>query len=410
MAVRARVVAAGIAAFSVVGGFGAPAPAGPLNPPPGPIAPTAKPLAEVEPRIAISATNTPGDADSTFRISAPGSYYLTGNVSQASTTKAIEVLIGGGQQVTIDLNGFTIGASDAGRVLPAISVDGADAHVVIRNGSIRNWANAVLHTVGGSCELEGVKAFGSRLNQFELRDAAVTRCFAEDGGAAGFFIATTGVLTGCIARGNAGDGFKSGIGCVSVRDCAAMSNTGDGFDLAQGTADGCRADGNGQNGFVNPGAIVNCTSLNNTGDGITCGLASTVRGCTAIANDGDGIHVTSVARVEGNTVTSNGKHGVDVTGSRTVVVGNLIGTNGRSTGVFAGIFCSSSDCTIDSNQITSMTLGGDDFAIQVTGSSNLVIRNMMSNVSTTMSIAAGNTSGGTSTNPITASPWSNLTY
>ncbi|NJO35687.1 MAG: hypothetical protein HC869_24025, partial [Rhodospirillales bacterium] len=55
--------------------------AGSLTPPPGPIAPTSKALSEVEPRIAINATNTPGDAASQFIISQPGSYYLTGNIT-----------------------------------------------------------------------------------------------------------------------------------------------------------------------------------------------------------------------------------------------------------------------------------------------------------------------------------------
>jgi len=41
---------------------------GDLNPPVGPVAPAHKTWTEVEPRIAINATNTPGDADSLFRI------------------------------------------------------------------------------------------------------------------------------------------------------------------------------------------------------------------------------------------------------------------------------------------------------------------------------------------------------
>jgi len=55
--------------------------AGPLNPPAGPITSTHKTLTEVEPRIPISSTTTPGDATSLYRISQPGSYYLTGNIT-----------------------------------------------------------------------------------------------------------------------------------------------------------------------------------------------------------------------------------------------------------------------------------------------------------------------------------------
>ncbi len=38
--------------------------AGDLNPPSGPVTPTMKTLTEVEPRIAINATNTPGSGNS----------------------------------------------------------------------------------------------------------------------------------------------------------------------------------------------------------------------------------------------------------------------------------------------------------------------------------------------------------
>src|SRR5438552_610996 len=51
--------------------------AGSLAPPAGPVAPTMKPLDEIEPRIAIDAINTAGDAGSIFKVTQPGSYYLT---------------------------------------------------------------------------------------------------------------------------------------------------------------------------------------------------------------------------------------------------------------------------------------------------------------------------------------------
>src|SRR5262245_48602298 len=79
--------------------------AGDLGPPAGPVAPTMKPLTEVEPRIAINATNTPGDADSLYRITQPGSYYLTGNVQGVASKSALEIDASG---VTVDLMGFTL--------------------------------------------------------------------------------------------------------------------------------------------------------------------------------------------------------------------------------------------------------------------------------------------------------------
>src|SRR6185436_1945782 len=78
---------------------------GDLNPPAGPVGPTMKPLSEIEPRIAISALTTPGDADSLFRITQPGSYYLTGNVTGVSGKSGIGIASSG---VTLDLSGFEL--------------------------------------------------------------------------------------------------------------------------------------------------------------------------------------------------------------------------------------------------------------------------------------------------------------
>jgi hypothetical protein len=75
---------------------------GPLTPPGAP-APTMKTLQQVEPRIEINATNTPGDADSIFKITEPGSYYLTGNVAGVSGKHGIEIAA---SDVTLDLMGF----------------------------------------------------------------------------------------------------------------------------------------------------------------------------------------------------------------------------------------------------------------------------------------------------------------
>jgi hypothetical protein len=69
---------------------------GPLAPPGAP-APTMLSLSQVEPRTPI--TNT-----TAVTISAPGSYYLTANISVTSGS-AITITA---SQVTLDLNGFTI--------------------------------------------------------------------------------------------------------------------------------------------------------------------------------------------------------------------------------------------------------------------------------------------------------------
>src|SRR4029079_14120922 len=73
--------------------------------PPGPPAPTMRTLDQVEPRIPINATNTPGDADSLFRITQPGSYFLTGNITGVAGRHVSDVAA---SSVTIDMRGFEL--------------------------------------------------------------------------------------------------------------------------------------------------------------------------------------------------------------------------------------------------------------------------------------------------------------
>src|SRR5262245_50594054 len=91
--------------FAVAIGMTATLRAGDLNPPVGPITSTMKTLTEVEPRTPISLTTTPGDGDSLYKITQPGSYYLTGNVQGVAGKMGIEVV---SSHVKIDLGGFQL--------------------------------------------------------------------------------------------------------------------------------------------------------------------------------------------------------------------------------------------------------------------------------------------------------------
>src|SRR5262249_29754182 len=112
--------------------------AGPLNPPAGPIASTYKTLTEVEPRTAIGAATTPGDASNVYVINQPGSYYLTGNVTVPSAKNGIHVTCIG---VTIDLNGFAIRGNTG--ALDGILGDSTWNDLTIKNGSIESCADGI---------------------------------------------------------------------------------------------------------------------------------------------------------------------------------------------------------------------------------------------------------------------------
>ena len=127
--VRAMAAATGLALATTAGLLVA----GPLSPPAGPVASSYKTLSEIEPRVAISAANTPGDAVSVYRITQPGSYYLTGNFTVPSGKTGIEVAA---QNVSIDLGGFVISGA-AGSLNGVASVTATFDNVRVRNGAVQ---------------------------------------------------------------------------------------------------------------------------------------------------------------------------------------------------------------------------------------------------------------------------------
>ena len=240
--------------------------AGPLTPPAGPVTSTNKTLAEVEPRIAINATNTPGDADSIFRIAAPGSYYLTGNIAGVVGKHGIEIASSG---VTLDLMGFDLLGVPGS--LDGVNVSVASVSIDIHNGSVRSWGSA------------GVDA-GNTSNS-SLRNLR--------------------------AEGNVNGGLRLGVGGL-VEDCAALSNGLFGIFAGSGsTVSGNTAASNTGDGIQVPG---DCLVLNNNCDsnGFSGGNGA---GILAMSSDN---------RIDGNNVTDNDR-GIDVT-----FAGNLIIRNSAS--------------------------------------------------------------------------------
>lgn len=258
--------------------------AGPLDPPAGPVMGTGKTLTEVEPRIAIGDENTPGDANSVYRIAAPGSYYLTDNLDAASGFTTIEIA---SSHVEIDLNGFTlIGATGA---TAAIRCEvGGLLGITIRNGVITGFPGAALDleiAIVQGCLIEKVHAVGNGFRGIRVGNNAIVRdCIAEDNGNFGISVGVNATVTGCVSRNNGADGFVAGLGGV-FSDCAATANTG--------------------TGFTNPGngSFVNCVARSNTGEGFNVS-SSNVSGCTAASNVQSGFVLTSSV-LTGSVATAN---------------------------------------------------------------------------------------------------------
>lgn len=364
---RQLLVASLVILAALVGVAGAIALAGPLDPPAGSVSSTGKTLTEVEPRIAISATNTPGDADSLFRISQPGSYYLTGNINGVAAKAGIEIAASG---VTVDLMGFELagvtGSLDGIRTSVSLL-----QNVTIRNGSVRNWGSDGID-IGlfavKSGLVEGVGASGNGGIGILAANSVVTGCTAGSNANDGISSFFGTVISFCTANGNAQRGIVTVQNCT-ITNCTADSNTLGGILATSGsTVTDCIANVNDSFGIsVSFGSVTRCAAKGNIGTGISVSSGSTVYGCTAVGNDLDGITLSSDCVAVNNTCDSNGASATD---------------SG------AGIRATGSDNRIEANNCTDSDVG-----IQCSAAGNIIIRNTCSGNTTNWSLVANNVYG-----------------
>lgn len=375
--------------------------AGPLDPPAGPVASTGKTLTEVEPRIAISAVNTPGDADSLYRITAPGSYYLTGNIDATAGRIGIQIA---SDHVVLDLGGFTIrGDTDA---LAGIRSESPGSRgLTIRNGVVAGFPGdgIDLDSFGlvEACVIERISAVGNGAAGIAVGQGAVVReCVAEDNGGDGVRTSFAALVQDCVSRNNGGLGFALELGS-SIGGCVATSNSGGGIFVAgRGSITGCVARSNDNAGIeAFSSRVVNCVSTFNVGPGFDVSLGSLVTGCESFANQTHGYVVGSDSRV------------IDCVGN----------SNGTTIADGSGVLVTGSDVRVEGN-----TLNDNDFGVRVTAAGNLIIRNSCAGNGTAFNIVVNNrygaivdisAAGGAMVNgPSAAStltttdPWANFTY
>lgn len=305
---------------------------GPPDPPGGPIAPTYKTLTEIEPRIAINAANTPGDATCVFRISAPGSYYLTSDVAGVAGKDGVRIDAGG---VSIDLMGFALtGVEESGT---AIVAGGAFGDLEVRRGTITGWgAGGVNLAAGGrGFVIEDVRVSSCMGHGIDAGDAAVVRdCTSVFNSEYGIRVGQSGVVDSCAARNNGGTGIAISIGSVA-RGCAAGGNGGVGFLVESGaSASGCSAESNQLHGIMaGANAVVSrCSSAFNEMDGVYAGSGALIveNACASNGRSGSGAGVHAGGpynRVEGNHVVDNPR-GIEVDAGRNLVVRNYATGNG----------------------------------------------------------------------------------
>ena len=183
---------------------------GPLDPsnPPGS---TMKTLEEVEPRTPI--TSVP------YTISVSGAYYLTDSFTCASCgTQAISIAA---DDVTLDLNGFTLACSGSCASTTGILTTSTPKLVNIRNGTVRGFSIGILASPVVSSTFEDLKLYDNDNVGLwiEGENITVRRCVAQ--------------------YNNRGVRFFSmppdHVGGSILEDCSAVLNTTTGFEVSHRT-------------------------------------------------------------------------------------------------------------------------------------------------------------------------------
>lgn len=354
--------------------------AGPLSPPIGPVTSTQKTLAEIEPRIAVNATNTPGDANSVFRISAPGSYYLTADVLGQLNKHGIEIAA---SNVTLDLNGFNVDGQNLAGLFNGITLDGVVLSAVVKNGRVIRWGNTGVALDGSGADpgkiVREIEASNNAGIGIDAGDSAlVVDCVARSNGNTGILTSSASIVRNCIARENGNTGISVGVNST-IESCTARLNVGTGFIAATGiTIINSSSNGNGGHGFSLGGAATaqNCSATDNALTGFSLSSFAVVTACSSITNTTHGFQLSSASRLSDCTAVSNEGHGFFINGSSNIVSGCMGRTNG-TTIVGANFLVAGSDNVIKANAASLA-----DYGFWVTGTRNVITQNTSTGAST----------------------------
>lgn len=316
--------------------------AGPLDPPAGPVAPTPGP----EPRTPISATTTPGDANNLYRITLPGSYYLTGNINAASKS-AIAVAA---DNVTIDLAGFTITGTGSTPSTGIVSSGSLRRALVVRNGNINSFNGYGLSGDFRDSRFEDLAFNANKLGSLEifqsldciasrirvtagigeagiqfLGSARIEDCIV-DGGHSGIFVGSNSVVTGCVVSNQSSTGIKISGGLVE--NCSVHTTTGSSSYSDAGI-------------YAGAGTAVRACSIRNV---ITAGVfidgASSVENCL-ISQCAKGIASSQFSggsmRIEGNEFNDCTGTAIDLPFGKHMVIGNRLRGNAANINANASV-------------------------------------------------------------------------
>lgn len=261
--------------------------------PPGAPAPTMKSLAQMEPRTPISTVP--------FTISVPGSYYLTTNVT-VSSGDAITIAT---NNVTLDLNGFTISSTAASATGYGIRVNDGLRDLAILNGFIKGGVTNNAGTFNGpgfaygifypitapsNTRIVGVSVSGCLTYGIHLgQDAStvVESCTVRTVGTYGILasVIKSSTAVECGSSGMSGNQVSdshgesvsgSGLGAVTAQNCYGRSYGG-GIGLAANNAQNCYGRSDSSIGLRATDVAVGCTGYSVSGIGLQAYIANSCK-------------------------------------------------------------------------------------------------------------------------------------
>ncbi len=313
-------------------------------------------------------------------INQPGSYYLTGNLTNAAGNNNNDGIIIDAHNVTLDMGGFTLSgnnSTDPNNPVQSgddgIVVLGDQDNIYIYNGHVEYW--------GG----DGINALNADYSIFE-------RLTVSNNDGDGLVADFGAVITHVTAAFNTLDGIEGDDGTVIVFSTAQNNGdngiqTSEGSHVAHSTAFDNETDGID---VAAGSTVTNSVSSDNLIYGFDLALGGTIQMSTAYDNERTGIDVASASIVRNNVSSLNGGDNTTTeqnrSGIRTFanswIIDNKVHENDGN-----GIRISSTDCLVEGNSITD----NDSPGLYVTSSGSLIINNK----------AAGNT--GTA-DPVTGNP------
>jgi hypothetical protein len=311
---------------------------------------TAIAAAAADKRTAIPA------ATSTYTISTPGSYVLMGNLTVA-TGNGINI---SADDVSLDLNGFTIASTSPTASGDAISFVGPRTRIAISNGHIRS---GVGYAAGVFSNGPG---FDSGINWPTSAPSAVRVAGISVTGVRSFGIDLGGIdsciIQACSVRVAGAIGIRAGV--VSDSSVTLGGTTTISASRIANSV-GSRADGTGSG----------IPASNNTLDGIASTASATQTSIAAVQSTATATQ-TSIATVQTSVDTANAARdrrtpistaGLTLTSGSYYLTQSLIVSSGNIIQIASG-----SEVTLDLNGFTlaSTAITGVDYAIQIPNNSS----------------------------------------